>query len=132
MRLILTALLYVGGLFLAIYGVSFIVVPSAIAPGFGLQPVDPAGWSTVRAAMGAFFLLTGGCMMLGAWKRSGDVLLVPVALCGISFVGRIVGLFADGAYDGFWYPLAGEGLVLALSLAGHQLLPHHQVDEITG
>jgi hypothetical protein len=132
MRLVLTALLYLGGLFLAIYGASFILAPTAIAPAFGLQPDDPAGWSTVRAAMGSFFLLTGGCMMLGAWKRSGDVLLVPVALCAISLVGRIVGLIADGPYPGFWYPLLGEGLVLALSLAGHQLLPHHEVEEITG
>jgi len=82
--------------------------------------------------MGSFFLLTGGCMMLGAWKRSGDVLLVPVALCGISLVGRIASLIADGGYDGFWLPLAGEALVLVLSLAGHRLLPHHEVEELTG
>lgn len=132
MRWILTALLFVGGLILAFYGVSFIAVPASIAPGFGLQPADAIGWSTVRAAMSSFFLLTGGCMMLGAWRRSGDVLLVPAALCAISLVGRIVGLIADGTYDGFWLPLVGEALVLTLSLLGHQLLPHHEVEEITG
>ena len=90
------------------------------------------GWASMRADMTAFFLVSGGCMMLGAWKRSGDVLLVPVALCTIAFFGRLVSVFFDGAYDGFWLTMLGEALTVAISLAGHQLLPHHEVEEITG
>ena len=132
MRLILTALLFVGGLIFVFYGVSFLVMPSSIGPGFGLEPGGPMGWASMRADMTAFFLVSGGCMMLGAWKRSGDVLLVPVALCTIAFFGRLVSVFFDGAYDGFWLTMLGEALTVAISLAGHQLLPHHEVEEITG
>ena len=131
MRLVLTALLFVGGLVFAFYGISFLLMPSSIGPGFGLQPGSAMGWATMRADMTAFFFVSGGCMMLGAWRRSGDVLLVPVALCGIAIAGRVVGLVADGAYDGFWLPMLLEAAVVAVSLAGHQLLPHHKVDEIT-
>jgi hypothetical protein len=132
MRLILTALLFVIGLACLFYGLSFLIMPASIGPGFGLQPAEAMGWSTVRADMPAFFLVVGACMMLGAWKRTGDVLLVPTALAGIALAGRLVSLAADGSYDGFWLPMLGEALVVAISLAGHNLLPHHKVEEITG
>ena len=89
MRLILTALLFVGGLIFVFYGISFLFMPSSIGPGFGLQPPTAMGWATMRADLTAFFLVAGGCMMLGAWRRSGDVLLVPAALCGIAIAGRV-------------------------------------------
>ena len=132
MRLILTALLFVGGLTFVFYGLSFLIMPGSIGPGFGLQPAEAMGWATVRADMTAFFVVSGACMMLGAWKRSGDLLLVPVALCGIAFTGRVVSLLADGAYDGFWLPMLVEALVVAVALVGHKVLPHHRVEEITG
>jgi hypothetical protein len=132
MRLILTALLFVGGLIFAFYGVSFLIAPGSIGPGFGLKPAGAMGLATVRADMTAFFVVSGVCMMIGAWKRSGDVLLVPAALCGIALVGRVVSAFADGSYDGFWLTMLVEALVVTVSIAGHQLLPHHDVEEITG
>lgn len=132
MRLILTALLFVGGLIFAFYGLSFLIVPASIGPGFGLQPSGAMGWATIRADLTAFFIVTGGCMMLGAWKRSGDVLLVPAILCGIALLGRIVSAVVDGAYDGFWLTMAVEAAVVAVSLAAHRLLPHHEVEELTG
>ncbi|HEX7712323.1 MAG TPA: DUF4345 family protein [Sphingomonadaceae bacterium] len=132
MRLILTALLFVGGLLFVFYGLSFLIVPASIGAGFGLQPATAMGWATIRADMTAFFIVCGVCMMVGAWKRSGDVLLVPALLCGIAVIGRAVSAFADGAYDGFWLTMLIEAAVVAVSLAGHRLLPHHQVEEITG
>lgn len=132
MRLILTALLFVGGLLFAFYGISFLIMPASIGAGFGLQPASAMGWATVRADMTAFFVVSGLCMMVGAWKRSGDVLLVPAALCSIALIGRVVSLIVDGAYDGFWVTMLGEALTVIVSLLGHRLLPHHEVEEITG
>jgi hypothetical protein len=133
LRLALTGLLFVGGLFFAFYGFAFLFMPSAIAPdGFGLNPDTAKGWATLRADMTAFFVLGGGCMMLGAWRRSGDLLLVPALLFGIAIVGRLVGAVIDGAYDQFWFPMMVEAAVVIVSLLGHKLLPHHKVEEITG
>jgi len=132
LRLALTGLLFVGGLFFVIYGVAFLFVPDTIAPGFGLEPDNPQGWATLRADMTAFFLVGGGCMMLGAWRRSGDLLLVPALLFGIAFCGRIVSAVGDGTYDSFWLPMMVEGAVVIISLMGHRLLPHHKVEEIAG
>ena len=132
LRFALTALLFVGGIVFVIWGFAFLFAPATIAPSFGLGPDTTEGWATLRADMTAFFILGGGCMMLGAWRRSGDVLLVPALLYGIAFTGRAVGAVMDGAYDGFWVPMMVEGAVVIVSLLGHQLLPHHQVAEITG
>jgi hypothetical protein len=133
LRYVLTALLFLGGMFFLYNGFAFLFAPATIAPsGFGLNPDATQGWATLRADMTAFFILGGGCMMLGAWRRSGDVLLVPALLFGIAFLGRAVGAAMDGTYEGFWLPIVAEGTVVVVSLLGHKLLPHHTVEEIAG
>jgi len=132
MRLILTALLFVGGLFFIITGINFLIQPQSAATGFGLAAANVQGWSTMRADMTAFFAVSGLCMMWGAWRRAGDVLLVPAALFGTAFTGRLVSLFADGPYEGAAVPMAFEALVVIVSILGNRLLPHHKVEEIAG
>jgi len=132
MRLILTALLFVGGLFFTIAGIGFLAQPHSAASTLGLTATGIQGWSGIRADMSAFFIVSGLCMVWGAWRRAGDVLLVPAALFGIAFVGRLVSLFADGPYDGFLLPMALEALVVIVSIMGNRLLPHHRVDELAG
>lgn len=132
LRFALTALLFVGGLFFIIWGFAFLVRPDSMVGGFGLAPSGPQGWATVRADMTALFVTTGACMMIGAWRRAGDVLLVPAMLFGIALVGRLVGAAVDGTYDNYWFPMLVEGAVVVVSLLGHKLLPHHRMEEITG
>ncbi|OJW66611.1 MAG: hypothetical protein BGO57_11060 [Sphingomonadales bacterium 63-6] len=131
MRLILTALLFVGGLFFIINGLSFLAMPQSSVGSFGLDAVGAAGWSTIRADMTAFFVVGGFCMVWGAWKRAGDMLLVPAALFGIAFIGRLVSLIADGGYEGAAMPMAIEAGVVLVSIMGNRLLPHHKVEELT-
>lgn len=132
MRLILTALLFVGGLFFIITGFNFLIFPQSASQGFGLAAANVQGWSTIRADMTAFFLLGGFCMVWGAWRRAGDMLLVPAALFGVAFTGRLISLFTDGFYEGALLPMAIEALVVIISVAGNRLLPHHKVEEIAG
>lgn len=132
MRLFLTAVLFITGLFMTFNGVSFLVQPEGIGPNFGLIPDSLAGWATVRADMTAFFLVSGLGMMAGAWRRAGDLLLLPAVLCGIAFIGRLVSLAVDGPYDAWWQPMLGEAFIVAISIAGNRLLPHHEVEELAG
>lgn len=132
MRLILTALLFVGGLFFIITGFGFLATPQSSVTSFGLAASNVQGWSTIRADMTAFFVVGGFCMVWGAWRRAGDMLLVPAALFGIAFIGRLVSLFADGTYERAWLPMAVEAAVVIISIAGNRLLPHHRVKEIAG
>jgi hypothetical protein len=132
MRLLLTALIFVAGLFSAIMGLQFLFAPGDAALGFGMEAGTTQGLATFRADMTAFFLVAGGCLMWGSWRRAGDMLLVPAALYGIAFTGRLVSVVADGAYSGFWLPMLFEAAVVVLAVAGNRLLPHHTVEEIAG
>lgn len=128
MRFVLTAIIFVGGLFFIITGLGFFLTPGNQAAGFGMSAEGAQGLSTLRADMTAFFLLAGFGMVWGAWRRNGDLLTVSAALFGIAFIGRLVSLFADGMYDGWWQPMLVEFVAVVLNLWASRLLPHHDLD----
>lgn len=126
MRLILTALVFVGGLAFALIGLGFLLQPASSGASFGLSASGPTGLAALRADMTAFFVLAGGAMIWGAWRRDGDVLLIPAVLMGIALIGRIVSLIADGPAPGFWQPMVIEAVTIALVLAASRVLPHRE------
>ena len=127
MRLLITALLFVGGLFFSFVGVGFLTDPVASAAGFGLAPDSTMGLATIRADLTAFFLVAGFCMVWGAWRRNGDPLLIAAALFAVAFIGRAVNAAVVGAYEGFWVPMPVEAAAVALNLAGSRVLPHRVI-----
>ena len=123
MRLILSAVLLVMGLFYLFVGAGFIVNPVAAGIDFGLTGDGAKGLSTMRADMTAFFYVGGGAMIWGAWKRRGDPLLVSAALFGIAFIGRLVSYFADGPYPAWTGPMLIELVTVVVCLAAWWILP---------
>src|SRR5690606_41571053 len=111
MRFVLTAILMLGGIVFTMIGLGFLFDPTGSATGFGLAGRGAQGLSTLRADMTAFFVVGGVTMIWGAWKRNGELLLVPAALFGIAFIGRAVSPLADGASQGRWAGLAGHAPV---------------------
>ena len=132
MRLILTALLFLFGLFNLMLGIGFLVDPTNLGTTFNLSPVGLGGLAVLRADMTAFFLVAGGCQLWGGWQRNGDLLLVPALLFGIAFTGRAISAALDGTYPGFAMPMAVEALQVALAVAAWRILPHHRINEIAG
>lgn len=132
MRFILTAVIFLAGLFDLFMGLNFLFNPSATGASFGLVSNGPGGLSAIRADFTAFFLVSAGCMMWGAWRRNGDLLLVPAALFGVAFIGRALSAAVDGTIPGFWAPMAIEAFHVALMIAAWRVLPHHRIDEIAG
>ena len=124
MRLVLTALIFAQGLLFLVLGLQFLLMPGDAATGFGLAPDGPAGLAVLRADFPALFFVGGGAMLWGAWKRNGDVLLVPAAIFGIALFGRCVSLVADGAAPGFWFPMTVEAIAVLLTLIASRVLPH--------
>jgi hypothetical protein len=129
MRFVLTALAMIGGIVFTLFGLGFLIDPQGSAPGFGLIADGAPGLSTLRADMTAFFVVSGVCLIWGAWKRNGELLLVPAALFGIAFTGRLVSAIVDGATPGFWLPMLIEAAVVAITLLGSRYLPHEAVGE---
>ncbi len=127
MILILRAILLAGGLFFVLLGTSFLLDPSVAGADFGVQAQGVQGLSTIRADFTAFFWVSGGCMIWGAWARNGDPLLVAAALMGVTFFGRLISLYVDGTYDDFMLPMIIEAITAILALLGSRLLPHHKL-----
>jgi hypothetical protein len=124
MRLILTALIFVEGLFFLVMGLGFLLTPASTVTSFNLSPDGVGGLAVLRADFPALFFVGGGAMIWGAWKRNGELLLVPAAIFGIALLGRFVSVFADGAYPQFWSPMVVEAGAVLLSLVGSRVLPH--------
>lgn len=131
MRVILTALIFLLGLFDLFMGLNFLMNPQATALGFGIQPTGVQGLSTLRADFTAFFGVIAVCMMIGAWRRNADLLLVPAALMGTAVVVRAISLGVDGGYPGYLVPMIVEAVHVALLVAAWRVLPHHRIEELT-
>lgn len=130
MRIILTAVLFLAGLFNLFLGVSFLLDPARLGAAFNLSPVGPGGLAVLRADLTAFFLVAGGCQLWGGWRRNGDLLLVPALLFGIAFTGRAISAALDGTAPGFAMPMAVEAAQVILAIAAWRVLPHHKISEI--
>jgi hypothetical protein len=131
MRFLLTALAMIGGIVFTLIGIGFFLTPESTGSGFGLLANGPQGLAVMRADMTAFFVVGGLTLAFGAWQRNGELLLVPAALFGIAFTGRLISLVADGAYPGFWQPMLVEAAVVAVSLLASRMLPHRAVGHET-
>ena len=130
MRLILTALIFLAGLFDLFLAIGFLTDPATNGASLGVLPDGVAGLSTMRADFTAFFLVAAGCMMWGAWRRNGDLLLVPAALFGVAFTGRAINLAMFGTYPGWALPMAVEAFHTVLLVVAWRLLPHHPFGEM--
>ncbi|MCB2057717.1 MAG: DUF4345 family protein [Novosphingobium sp.] len=131
MRLALTALIFLFGLFDLFMGLNFLFTPAETAAGFGLSPVGTQGLSTLRADFMAFFGVVALCMMIGAWRRNADLLLVPAALMGTAVTVRALSLALDGSYPSWRLPMTVEILHVVLLVSAWRVLPHHKIEELT-
>ena len=85
----------IGALFLSI-GASLIFNTADAATTMGLPNLEAAGYGTVRADIGGFFL-GGGLIGVVAAFRKNVALLWPVQLLvAIAFFGRVFTLWVDG------------------------------------
>lgn len=132
LRLILTALIFLTGLFDLFMGLSFFMDPqtAAAAAGFSIEPINLTGLATIRADMTAFFVVSGLAMMWGAWRRNADLLIVPAALFGTAMVIRSFTALTVGHGPDFLMPIVVEAIHFGLLMAAWKLLPHHKLAEM--
>lgn len=131
MRFAITAVVFLLGLFDLFMGFNFLFNPLGTGAGLGVSPLGTQGMSTMRADFTAFFGVVAVCMMIGAWRRNADLLLVPMAVMGIAVTVRGLSLFLDGSYPGWQVPMVVEALHVIVLIAAWKLLPHHKIQELT-
>ena len=130
MRIVLIALIFIAGLFNLFLGVSFLIDPAGMGTQFGVSPNGPIGHAVLRADFTAFFLVIGFCMLWGAWRRQGDLLLVPAALFAIAFAARLISSFVSGTEPGFYQPMVAEAVQFIMLVLGWRFVPRHRLEEI--
>ena len=119
----------IGGIVFTMIGLGFFFQPQSTGASFALLPDGIPGLAVLRADLTAFFVVGGVCMIWGAWKRNGELLLVPAALFGIAFAGRLVTALVDGATPQFWLPMLAEGATVVVTVLASRHLPHRAVGE---
>lgn len=132
MRFVVTALVYLSGLMCLFLAAGFLIDPVGSAAALGLKADGAAAISTIRADFTAFFGLTGLAMLLGAWRRNGDLLLAPAIVYAAAFIGRGIDLAINGPYPMFFQPMAVEAFWAVLLFTAWKILPHHSLQEISG
>ena len=123
MRLVLTALIFIGGLFFTLMAADFLFRPEDAAAGLGMAAIDATGVAAIRGDMTAFFAITGLAMLYGAWKRRRDILLIPAFMLTTAFIGRAITLATHGGEEGFFVPMIVEAVFALACIAAIRLLP---------
>ena len=104
------------GVFNIAIGLGFLLDPGKLAGQFFLSPMGQQGMATLRADFPGFFLTGGVFALIGASKKDGNALLVPLLLLSIAIVGRAVSLVLDGTAPTAWPPMIAEAVMIAALL----------------
>jgi hypothetical protein len=106
------------GVFNIAIGLGFLLRPEQLAGQFFLSPLGSQGLATLRADFPGFFITGGTFALIGALKKDGNALAVPLLLLAIAITGRMVSLAMDGTAATAYPPMIAEAVMIgALLLA---------------
>ncbi|WP_338426416.1 hypothetical protein [Sphingopyxis kveilinensis] len=119
-------------MFFAIVGVRGLFDPASYGETFGIL-VEGVATNTIRADLSAFFLVASGAAAIGAlvpgWVRA---LLVPAALYGTAFLGRLFGMVnGDPVNSAIVQAMIIEALTLLLMVGSWWVLSRPAADRLT-
>ena len=106
-------------LFFLVMGMQWLFAPDQLISNFGLSPDGLLGRATIRADMGAMFLVTGLATAMAASNRpqANAFLLCGCLLMGTAACGRLIGFVMDGIPTDGITPLIFELTVIASLVA---------------
>lgn len=116
------ALIGISGAALLLVGVLIFADPARVGGQFGLLAEGVVGIGTIRGDFAGFFLLCGGCALIGAVRKAPQFLLVPLALMSAALAGRVVTMLLSGTDAQSLRYMAIEGINVALLLTGRAVL----------
>ncbi len=128
MQLILRILIAAGGALFTFMAADFLIQPEQAASGLDMAPTSLTGLGAIRGDMTAFFAITGLSMLYGAWKKHGDILLIPAFMLGVALLGRLITMAVNGSEAGGLIPMTVEGIFVIVSLIGSRLFAHDVAD----
>lgn len=123
MQLVLRVLVGIAGLLGLLIAARMWMVPAEVAEQLGVAAASPLGLATIRADMGGFFGAGGLFALAAAIKARGGMLLPSVVLIALALTGRLIAAVMNGFVPEMGPPMAIEGALLVLFVAGWKWLP---------
>jgi hypothetical protein len=111
------------GLFSSLMAVMAIASPTRVSVALGIITDAPLGLNTIRADVGAFFLVAAIACAGALFRGKREWLLAPLALYGIAVMGRFLGIALEGAPAGIAQAIVIELVCVALLSLGLRYLP---------
>lgn len=111
------------GLFSSLMAVMAISSPTRVATALGIVTDAPLGLNTIRADVGAFFLVAAIACIAALFRGKREWLLAPLALYGIAVLGRFLDVALVGAPAGVAQPIVIELVCVTLVSLGLRYLP---------
>ena len=111
------------GLFSSLMAVMALASPTRVSVALGIITDAPLGLNTIRADVGAFFLVAAIACVGALFRRKREWLLAPLALYGIAVMGRFLDITLVGAPAGIAQPIIIELLCVAFVSLGLRYLP---------
>ena len=120
----LTLQIFVGlaTLMLAGLGTMSMFAPRRMVSNFAIEPIGPAGLSTIRSVIGGFFLACVTMLVIGLTTGQTLGFIAVAILLSVVAFGRIVGIVSDGFDKAVVPPLVVELVIIAVLVAAHTQL----------
>ena len=115
---IVRILLVLFGLGFTVMGLRAMLDPGAMMAQFTLSANTEMGVSSIRADLGAFFIVSGVSALIGLVPGQHRWLLTSLALFAIAFLGRAIGLASGGLTPKITEAMMIEAISIAILITG--------------
>lgn len=95
--------------------------PDLIGNILGVSPTNAAGRGAITGDFGAVFFVGAGAAALALFQGKSHLLWVPIALFGVTIIGRIFDILGSGFGQGAGAPIVIEVALVAMLLAALKL-----------
>lgn len=106
-------LIFIPMLFGLFMGSLAFLSPEIIGGVLGISADNAAGRGAIVGDFGSFFFVGAGAAALALFKGKNQLLWIPIALFGVTIIGRLFDIIASG-----FGPGAGQPIVIELVLVG--------------
>lgn len=101
-------------------GLNMLFNPASIAERASLSITGPMGFSTIRGAMGASYIMIGVFLGASAWRIQKDSLLVPGIFLCILLFARLLSVAIDGSTQEAILAIVVETVFLIIVIFGYR------------
>jgi len=117
MDMTLQILVGVACAFLSGLGLMSMFAPKKMLANFAVEPVGPAGLSSIRSVFGGLFLACVALLVFGLVAGQAQTFVAVAIIMGAVALGRIVGILFDGIDKAVVPPLIVELVIAGILIA---------------